>query len=422
MGYQFIHLETYSRKPDTSGRSADWVLAEARRDPSASLHVKAPQPPELVHGVSLEELQILHDELAGNAKTVLKNGKSRSIRKDQQSILTVVASYPTPTRELTEDPEGRESLIHWEKGTVAWLQSQYGDDLVTVIRHTDERYPHLHAYVVPRSDPELRALRLHPGHAAKRLVMDSEANAESKKELNRIGDRAYRQAMREWQDSYHQHVGIRSGLTRVGPKRRRLTRKAWHAEQVQARALRNAREKANEYVRNTKVRGAAYADKVKARASEVRATAEKQATLAKAAQERAIRQEDQARSILQNAKLEARRILENAERYKGFGKFLRSIWDGLTSSILRKRIRSEFEAETIKLSRKVSEESSARRRAETRAAEIESGARNKELSHAATSREASRLKRLLDAEIGPKTKKLTPQIAVEAPSGCAHGS
>ena len=127
MGYQFVHIETYARKADASGRSVDWVLAEARRDPEAALHVKSPQPPELIHGVSLEELKSLHDELAGSAKIVLKNGKSRSIRKDQQTLLTVVASYPIPTHELNENPEGHESLKHWEKGTIAWLQSLYGE-------------------------------------------------------------------------------------------------------------------------------------------------------------------------------------------------------------------------------------------------------------------------------------------------------
>ncbi|WP_155133236.1 hypothetical protein, partial [Roseibium sp. RKSG952] len=163
-------MEAYSRKADSKGRSVDWVLAEARRDPEASLHVECPAPPELIHGISLDELAALHGELADVATTILKNGRARKIRKDQKSLLTVVAAYPTPTKELTGNPAERECLARWERRTVEWLRSLHGDDLMTVIRHTDEKYPHLHAYILPRSDAELRALRMHPGHEAKHAI------------------------------------------------------------------------------------------------------------------------------------------------------------------------------------------------------------------------------------------------------------
>lgn len=421
MGYQFVHIETYARKADASGRSVDWVLAEARRDPGASLHVKSPKTPELVHGVSLEKLKSLHDELAGSAKTVLKNGKSRSIRKDQQTLLTVVASYPIPTHELAENPVGLESLKQWETGTVDWLQSLFGEDLVSVIRHVDERFPHLHAYVLPRADPELRALRLHPGHVAKRAVMDSDTTEASKKELNRIGDRAYRQAMRDWQDSYHQHVGIRSGLTRIGPKRRRLTREAWHAEIQAAKALQTAEVRAARYVEAVKSKGSAYVDRVKAEAAEIRKGAEIRASEAKAAQARAIHLERQAQGGLERAKLEAARILSRVAPYRKCGALLRSIWDGLNSSKIRKKARSEFAQQVDTLSRQVSDERASRRHAERRAAELTDLVENSGLVQAATSREVSRLKRRLEIEIGPKTKKLTPKSPCTEPSGGVHG-
>jgi hypothetical protein len=45
---------------------------------------------------------------------------------------------------------------------------------------------------------------------------------------------AYKQAMREFQDSYYEDVGSKLGLTRLGPRVQRLTRKEWKAQQKQA--------------------------------------------------------------------------------------------------------------------------------------------------------------------------------------------
>ncbi len=421
MGYQFIHLEAYSRKADSKGRSVDWVLAEARRDPEASLHVDSPTPPELVHGVSLDQLASLHTKLADDATTTLKSGKTRKIRKDQKSLLTVVASYPTPLKEVTANSAEHESLKSWEQRTVEWLHSLYGDDLVSVVRHKDERYPHLHAYILPKSDPELRALRMHPGHEAKRRVMDSHPTGDSKKDLNRIGDRAYRDAMRGWQDSYHKAVGVPSGLTRLGPARRRLSREAWHAEQVAARAVKAAEERAARYVEAVKSKGSAYADRIKAEAANVRKDAELRASEAKAAQVRASRLERQAQGILERARQDAARILEGIAPYRKVGVILRSIWDGLSSSRIRKKVRSEFAQQIENLLREASEERASRRRAEQRAAELDGVVRTSGLVQAATSREVSRLKRRLDAEIDKNSNVLTPETALTAPSGGGHG-
>ncbi|MEP3046831.1 MAG: plasmid recombination protein [Roseibium sp.] len=422
MGYQFIHLETYSRKADSEGHSVDWILAEARRDPEASLHVESPQAPELIYGIELEELASVHECLADEAKTTLKNGKTRKIRRDQKSLLTVVASYPVPIQELPEKSAGSDSLKRWEQRSIAWLQSLHGNDLVSVIRHTDERYPHIHAYILPRSDPELRAQRLHPGYEAKRTIMDSDAADSSKKELNRRGDKAYRDAMRDWQNSYHQAVGVPCGLTRLGPKRRRLSREAWQAEKVAAKALKTAEVRAEKYVQAVKSKGSAYADQVKAEAAEIRRTAETWAVQAKAAQARATRLERRAQGILERAKLEAARVLSGIAPYRKFGALVRSIWDGLNTVGIQEKARSEFAQQVKHLSKQASEERASRQRAEERATELANIVQGSGLVQAATSREVSRLKRRLEAEIGSKTKMLTPQIAVRAPSGGRRGS
>lgn len=418
MGYQFVHIETYARKADASGRSVDWVLAEARRDPEAALHVKSPQPPELIHGVSLEELKSLHDELAGSAKTVLKNGKSRSIRKDQQTLLTVVASYPIPTHELTENPEGHESLKHWEKGTVAWLQSLYGEDLVTVIRHVDERFPHLHAYVLPKSDPEFRALRLHPGHEAKRVIMVSGSDTDGKKSLNRLGDRTYRDAMREWQNSYHRDVGISSGLTRLGPKRRRLSREAWHAEQTQAQALKTVQSKAQVFVQRTKDVANAHIKNSKAKAKEIEKRSELRASRVRA---QILEKEKAAETKLSKAKETESRIHKRVKSHRRIGYLLRALWEGLTSSVLTRRRRLMASAEKERILQVASDEKRARLRAEALAAKTRDETRSMELIHAATVREVSRLKQRQNAEIGSKSKKLTLNKPHTEPFGGLNG-
>lgn len=50
MGYQFIHLENYSRKADAKGRDTNFIFAEASRLPEASVHVVNAAPPVIVHG------------------------------------------------------------------------------------------------------------------------------------------------------------------------------------------------------------------------------------------------------------------------------------------------------------------------------------------------------------------------------------
>lgn len=93
-GAQFAHVETYSRKGDKSGRTVDFVLGEATRRPDACLHVARPKPPEIVYGRSIEELAALHESHCASAINMQKNGKSRAIRKDQQTLGTVILSHP----------------------------------------------------------------------------------------------------------------------------------------------------------------------------------------------------------------------------------------------------------------------------------------------------------------------------------------
>ncbi|MTI00333.1 hypothetical protein E1297_30465 [Roseibium sp. RKSG952] len=188
-----------------------------------------------------------------------------------------------------------------------------------------------------------------------------------------------------------------------------------------AQAVKAAEERAAKYVEAVKSKGSAYADRIKAEATDIRKDAELRASKAKAAQARANHLERQAQGALERAKLEAARILSRVAPYRKAGAFVRSIWDGLSSSRIRKKVRFEFAQQIENLSREASEEAALRRRAEQRASELEGAVRNSELIQAATSREVYRLKRRLEPEIIENPNLLTSETALTVPSGGGHG-
>lgn len=233
MSYQFGHVETFSRKPNKAGVGVKFVIDEVtRRDPDACRHVENPTKPTLVFGMSAEDLEALHDKMCAEATTTNVKGQTRAIRKDQHTLMTVVLSYPG------EPEPGIAPYEEWERRSVDWLKKMYGDDLKTVIRHTDEANPHIHAYILPSN---ARAKELHPGWTAKR---DAEARAKASgmdaKAALKEGNAAYKSSMREWQDSLFEAVGRPCGLTRIGPARRRLTREAHTIEKEQVKRARAA--------------------------------------------------------------------------------------------------------------------------------------------------------------------------------------
>lgn len=337
MGYQFVHLESFARKPDAKGRGTDFIFSEASRKPEASIHVANPAAPVVVYGVDIGSVQEIHDTAAAAATIAVKGGHVRKVAKDKKTLHTVVASYPATMDEIRSDPVKRQEAEEWERRTVIWLRSQYGDDLKTVIRHEDEEYYHIHAYVVPVDEPGMSALKYHPGTIAKRAIMDSGKNGEDKKALSKRADAAYKAALREWQDSYHEAVAIPCGLTRLGPQRRRLSRDEWQREKVQAKALQQVVQRARE----VKADGEAYIGRTKADAAKIAADA---ATMREAAQKSttaALALQDRARDEQEHA----RAALADAARYSGWAGRLRAAWDGLRKSRLIEKIRAEFSSE-----------------------------------------------------------------------------
>jgi len=383
MSYQFIHLEAFSRKGDGKGRSTSFVFNEARRDPVASLHVANSSPPIVVYGSTIDEVERLHDAAADVATTTPKGGKPRRIQRTQHTLMTVVASHPLTMDDVRANPEKRREAEEWEKRTVAWLRSQYRDQLVSVIRHEDESHYHLHAYVLP-NDPAMRAAALHPGQCAKAAIMAAgPAEGEDVKALNKRGDQAYRAAMRQWQDSYHETVAVPCGLTRLGPQRRRLSRAEWQAEQVQARALRTTIDRARQVklkgesmIANTKDEAA----RIAAEAAAAKAEADRQLEAAKAAtaaalraQDKAVAEQRKAKSMMVRAREEGARVRKAAARLQRLPGLLRTAFDGFRKSRVAARVRQAIQSELDSLrgqaaaaAERATAANAARQEAETR--------------------------------------------------------
>lgn len=367
MGYQFVHLESFSRKGDDKGRSTSFVLAEACRDPAASVHVAHPEPPVVVFGVGVAEVEALHDAAADAARTVPKAGTPRKLRQDHKTLHTVIASHPYTMDEIRADVAKRAEVDAWEKRTIGWLCSQYGDDLKSVVRHEDESHYHIHAYVVPTDDPEMRALRHHPGVVAKRAAMAAgPSDGEDAKALSKRADRDYKAAMRAWQDAYHETVGIPCGLARLGPRRRHLPRGEWQREKAQAKALQAALDRAaavkEKIVTHVVAKKAevdtlvstatseaaalrAEADAATAEAARRLAEAQAGTEAAKAAHDKAVAEQQKARSMMSRAHAEAARVTAAAARLQRLPSMLRTAIDGFRQSRVADRIRAAVAAE-----------------------------------------------------------------------------
>lgn len=245
-GPQFAHLQTWSRKPNAAGQSTDHIIAEANRDPEFSMHVENPAPPRVLFGnpATFAADHAAH-VAARSTIAIMADGseKSRAIRNDRHTMASIVMSYPVPRSAIVTD-EAKAKLAAWEKRNLDWIRTKYGDQLRVALAHDDETHPHLHAWLLP-DDLGADATTLHPGKVAKKEV-EARAKAENveNREAVKLGNRALKAAMTVWQDEYHAAVGVPEGLTRSGPKRRRLSREQWNAEKATAKAHKTALERA----------------------------------------------------------------------------------------------------------------------------------------------------------------------------------
>lgn len=381
--FQFVHLQNFSRKGDRRGRSTAFVLGEAVRRPEASGHVSKPCPPVVVFGLDVEAVEAAHDAAATAATTTPKGGKPRKVRSDQHTLCTVVMSHPYTMDQVRADPAKRREAEAWERRNVAWLKRQFGDCLTSVVRHEDEAQYHLHAFVLPPG-ADMRASALHPGQVAKAVVMSSgPLPGEDDKALNRRGDLAYRKAMREWQDAYFRDVAAPSGLSRLGPARRRLTRAEWQAEKTQAKSLQVVAQRAEAIKR----RGQLYINHTKSEAATIQEQAERVRIDAGERLAMALEAERKA----QRAMKEAGAVVRTADRFKGLGGRLRALWEGLFVSKIREVVRREFQADLDRLdaAAKMLRESEREERRRRREAEQRASAASMSVVQIAAQRSAA---------------------------------
>lgn len=232
-GFQFFHVEGYAREGSRQARISrargdqagpggaarkwgiDEIEAEAMRAPGACGHVASPQPPALVYGQPLTETIAASKAWGDQARDAI----GRKLRKDAPVMLAGVISMPADR--AGDWPAFRADAIQW-------LQQRYGDRLRTAVEHTDEANPHLHFYAVPEEGETFDVL--HEGRTAA-------AAAKSEGKLKGDQNRAYKGAMRALQDRFWLELGVRHGLGRKGPARRRLTRSEWLAEQNRAQQV-----------------------------------------------------------------------------------------------------------------------------------------------------------------------------------------
>lgn len=221
VAYQFVHVNTYSSKTGAAG-----IAAEAAREPEHCPHVENPQEPVLLAGVGpLEAWAEIErrKETARNTVT-LKSGATaqRRLRSDENVLLAAVASYPELTG--TVDIDGPE-FQDWQKRTIDWLTEQHGKPL-SVVLHLDESHPHIHFMAAPDLENGQRMADIHAGEKAKAEIGGRSAGKIAK-------ERAYSKAMSGYQDSYHEQVGQHHAQARMGPRRLRLTRDEWKAQQAE---------------------------------------------------------------------------------------------------------------------------------------------------------------------------------------------
>ena len=255
-GYQYAHLRTVSRagKPGGTGEgkdrgrrrngevawSVDETLDEAERLPLASLQVPGDATLQILPGAAsnFTDLRAAHDAAAAKQEDYQRKAKDgtykpakRKLRRDSHTLYSSVVSLPVLTEEALADPALRaecEDLLRkcmeHESRTVA----RHGGKMMMGVIHWDEKFVHVHLFALHPTKGRIDDL--HPGRRAKAAFNREHAEwKESKPDaLKRGANAAYCNAMREWQNDYHEAVFAVAGLTRFGPARARMTRKEWN--------------------------------------------------------------------------------------------------------------------------------------------------------------------------------------------------
>lgn len=238
----FAHKQTYSRKGNSKSRSVSEIADEAERLEGACPHVGNPKPPNILDGIRPSDVvELIEQRIAEQNKLLRRLRKEqperkealRGIRSDTHVLIGSVFSFPDPVEDMDQA-----DYLRWRKDVIAFARddaARNGAEVLTIVEHLDEAHPHVHVLAVPIcADDNMRmdAKRCHEGHR--------EQDRHKAHGWSGSPSRSYKLAMRGWQDHYHADVGARHGQARTGPRRRRLDRATWKAEQERLKAQKDA--------------------------------------------------------------------------------------------------------------------------------------------------------------------------------------
>lgn len=136
-GPAFANVRTFSRSGNKAGQSVDQVLKEAERDPEYSAHVDQPRPPELIFGMTIDEVRQAHAALLAKRRTKVQlkgETKERAIRKDRHTLAGCVMSYPVPREQVQANEQEWERYLEWRELNLKWLKNLWGGNLKSVVQ------------------------------------------------------------------------------------------------------------------------------------------------------------------------------------------------------------------------------------------------------------------------------------------------
>lgn len=266
------------------------IAAEAERHPDAIPHIETPQPPILRFGVLPSEVVKEAEEWAKTATDAI----GRKLRIDGMCMAAGVVSFPA--ERIDEWPAYRDEAIEW-------LKTKYGEQLKSVVEHTDEPYPHFHFYVVPKKGAKFESI--HEGYAAKNAVPKDAPRIDRKT--------AFGKAMTAWQDEVYQAFGMKYGLARTGPRRGRLSRTQWKEQQALAAQVAVLMQKATERKEEADLQAAALLQNAEQQATALLQDSKNQSTeVLQEALDLKMRAELKAAAVVRNAEDQAQNIERQA--------------------------------------------------------------------------------------------------------------
>ena len=238
MAYQFIHYETYNA---TEARKE---IGEGTRLAGFCPHVAKPQQPKILYG-STQGLANKIDVAKASARRLVtqrtRSGEvktfERPLRDTENVVLFGVASW-----ERTWSEQNPRLYEESKKKTVKKLIRDYGDQLQAVVFHDDEDQPHLHWWVLAKN---CDISNVCPAFAAEKKFDKSRSKNTGKE---RAAVRL--QALKAFQLKWNREVFADAGLTKDGPKRRRLTRVEHKAESETLNIVAKAKLKADDTAKN----------------------------------------------------------------------------------------------------------------------------------------------------------------------------